>query len=239
MLLARVKRYWRLNVFMFESSRELYNEEYLEINNKPCRLKNLWTQNRKVMCTTFRSLELLTASEALVAAIQKTKQDFVTSSALFTSRVVKTILATEEKYVSQRNWVCWRRARILSWPTERVIDGTWRRKRRGTKPKWDWVNSKFTGKCMRQEAVTAGQTARRGVKNPAFSSTFHCFYLLPQTCVDLSESLPHWKRKKYWRLVSLIWFFQLEWNAVILVKSSFCFVISHSDINKHIFTQTI
>lgn len=66
------------------------------------------------MCTTFRSLELLTASEALVAAIQKTKQDFVTSSALFTSRVVKTILATEEKYVSQRNWVCWRRARILS-----------------------------------------------------------------------------------------------------------------------------
>lgn len=76
-------------------------------------------------------------------------------------------------------------------------------------------------------------------ENPAFSSTFHCFYLLPQTCVDLSESLPHWKRKKYWRLVSLIWFFQLEWNAVILVKSSFCFVISHSDINKHIFTQTI
>lgn len=40
-----------------------------------------------------------------------------------TSSVVSTIFSTEEKYASQRNCVCCRRERILSWWMERIVEG--------------------------------------------------------------------------------------------------------------------
>ena len=44
---------------------------------------------------------------------------------ILTSSVVDTIFSTDEKYVSQKNWVCCLRARISVSFRDRTMDGTW------------------------------------------------------------------------------------------------------------------
>lgn len=60
---------------------------------------------------------------------------------LLTSSVVSTIFSTEEKYASQRNWVCCLSDRILSWWMERTVVGICENKQSSAMPQTPTENS--------------------------------------------------------------------------------------------------
>jgi hypothetical protein len=86
------------------------------------------------LCTLQKSLSVILAAGFLaLQSSQPAPTHFrftwtVLEMGELTSNVVNTIFATEEKYASQRNWVCCLSANILSWSTDLVIEETWGKK---------------------------------------------------------------------------------------------------------------